>query len=355
VSSAPSRGEALPAWQREETAGGEAGVISIASTMESVLPIASALGLGMLAGVRLYATVLVVGLLVRFEWVALPASWQQASVLADTRVLVVAAVACAIEFVADKIPWVDSAWDAVHAAIRPVGAALLSSSLFTSLDPVYQMLLCLLAGSAALSGHSAKASIRLAVNHSPEPFSNVAVSLVEDAFVAGGLYLLVKHPWVMGSLALGIVSLAAWLAPRMYRALRSEWTAIGALLRNWFGVDRRPQLTRVQERWLKENAAGETPRQLFTAIATADMRGLRQAVGALCLTDGRAVFFCRHWGRFVARDIGKLRSVDVQRGVLVDELTLTTSDGRTRFDLPAGQLERAREAARRWSGPWAPA
>ena len=94
------------------------------------MPLASALGLGMLAGARLYATVFAVGLLLRFNWVTLPTAWQHASVLADTRVLIVAGIACAIEFVADKIPWVDSAWDSIHTFIRPIGAALMASSTF---------------------------------------------------------------------------------------------------------------------------------------------------------------------------------------------------------------------------------
>src|SRR5512145_3113944 len=109
--------------------------------METLLPLASALGLGMLAGARLYATVLTVGLLLRFEWIALPASWQHASALADTRVLIVSGIACAVEFLADKIPWLDSAWDSIHTFIRPIGAALLTSSLFSNVQPVYQVLL----------------------------------------------------------------------------------------------------------------------------------------------------------------------------------------------------------------------
>jgi hypothetical protein len=85
--------------------------------METLNPLASALGLGMLAGVRLYATVLVVGLLLRFHWFPLPAAWQHASVLADTRVLIVAGVACIIEFIADKIPLVDNVWDSIPSKI----------------------------------------------------------------------------------------------------------------------------------------------------------------------------------------------------------------------------------------------
>src|SRR5512134_447697 len=196
--------------------------------MDTLMPLASALGLGMLAGARLYATVFAVGLLLRLDWIAVPAAWQQTSVLADTRVLVASGIACALEFIADKIPWVDSAWDSIHTFLRPIGAVLVTSSLFSNLEPAYQVLLFLLAGGVAFSGHSAKAATRFAVNHSPEPFTNVAVSLAEDAFVAGGLYMLVKHPWVMAGIVLVFLALFAWLAPRVFRALRAEWAALTA-------------------------------------------------------------------------------------------------------------------------------
>lgn len=309
----------------------------------------------MLAGARLYATVFAIGLLVRFDWMSLPAGWQHASVLADTRVLTASGVACLIEFVADKIPWVDSAWDAVHTFIRPIGAVLLTSSLFSNLQPAYQVLLYLLAGGMALSGHSAKAAARLAVNHSPEPFSNAAVSLAEDAFFAGGLYLLVKHPWIAAGIAIAVLAVCAWLVPRIYRALRAEWTALGARLRSWFGEEANPQFTPAQLRWLRESGPGDAPSGLFAVVATADTRSVRNLAGTLCLTSRDAVFFSRKWGRFVALPLGPYRGIEARRGFLVDELVVVNQDGsRTRFDLLAGQMRRAREEAARLS-PRSPA
>ncbi|MFB3779230.1 MAG: DUF4126 domain-containing protein [Bryobacteraceae bacterium] len=318
--------------------------------MESLLPLASALGLGMLAGARLYATVLAVGLLVRFDWISLPAAWHQASVLADTRVLIVAGVACVIEFIADKIPWVDSLWDSIHTFIRPIGAALLASSLFSNVDLVYQVLLFLLAGGVALSGHSAKAATRLVVNHSPEPFSNVAVSLAEDAAVVGGLYMLVKHPWIMAGIALAFLILFAWLAPRIYRALRAEWATFGSLLRSWFGAAPRPELRLDEQQWLEGHWKGHAPWQLLAVIASADLKGLRNRVGTLCLAGREAVFFTRKWGRLVAREIAPLAAIETEDGLLVDQLILLPAHApRQRFDLLAGQLESARAEAKRLS------
>ncbi len=318
--------------------------------MDDLLPVASALGLGLLAGARLYATVFAVGMLLRFEWVTLPVAWQHASVLADTRVLIVSGAACLIEFIADKIPWVDSAWDSVHTFIRPIGAALLTSSLFSNLDPVYQVLLFLLAGGVALSGHSAKAATRLAVNHSPEPFSNAAVSLAEDAAVAAGFYLLVKHPWIMAAVALVLLTFFAWLAPKIYRALRAEWTTFGALLRSWFGEIRKPQLRPAEQQWLGEHWNGRTPCQLFAVIATADLKGLRNSVGTLCLAERETVFFSRKWGRLMVRQIGPLAAIEIEDGLLVDQFVLVLADGlRKRFTLLAGQSESAREEIKRFS------
>jgi hypothetical protein len=314
--------------------------------METLMPLASALGLGMLAGARLYVTVFVLGLLLRFDWISLPAEWQHVSVLADTRVLIAAGIACVIEFVADKIPWVDSAWDTIHTFIRPIGAALLTTSLFSNLQPAYQVVLFLLAGGMAFSGHSAKAATRLAVNHSPEPFSNIALSLGEDAFVAGGLYLLVKHPWVMAAIALSFLGIAAWLAPRIFRALRAEKAAVGALLRNWAGKAREARLSPAQEQRLKSGTAGPAPRRIFRVIATSDLKGLNHAIGTLCLTGRDAVFFSRRWWRPVERRIGPLAAIETRRGGLTDELALIGGDGtRVRFDLLAGQMDGARSEA----------
>jgi hypothetical protein len=310
--------------------------------MDVLTPLASAVGLGLLAGARLYLTVFAIGLLLRFDWIALPVAWQQASALADTRVLIVSGIACAVEFVADKIPWLDSAWASIHTFIRPIGAALAATSLFSNLDPVYQISLFLLAGGAAFSGHSAKAATRMVVNHSPEPFSNIALSLAEDLFVAGGLYLWVKHPWAMAAVTLCFLALFAWLAPRIYRTIRAEWAAFGALLRRWMGKARDPKLTPSQERRFLEQFGGRPPSAVFAAIGTADLKGLRNAIGTLCFSPNGAIFFTRKWGRHVEREIAPLTSVESKKRLLLDELSLITADGRkVRFDLLAGQLDRA--------------
>jgi hypothetical protein len=203
--------------------------------METLSPLASALGLGMLAGARLYATVLAVGLLIRFQWITLPAAWQSASVLGDARVLIVAGVLCAIEFIADKIAWVDSVWDSIHTFIRPIGAALLTTSLFSNVDLVYQVLLFLVAGGVAFSGHSTKAAARLAVNHSPEPFSNVFLSLAEDGLVVAGLWLALEHPVIALATVAVLFAAIVWFVPRLLGALWRAARRAGAATRARLG------------------------------------------------------------------------------------------------------------------------
>jgi len=178
---------------------------------------------GWASGVNAYATVLLLGLLGRFGGVdAVPVALER------TDVLVAAAILYALEFVADKIPYVDSTWDAVHTAIRPtIGTVigLLAGGDATSPD---QAVLAATGGVTALASHLVKSGLRLAVNTSPEPASNIGVSLLEDLSVAGIISLAVAAPWVAAGiaavlLAIGI-TLVVLLASRIRRA-RDRWRA----------------------------------------------------------------------------------------------------------------------------------
>ena len=107
-----------------------------------------------------------------------------------------AGIACAVEFVADKVPWVDSAWDSIHTFIRPVGAVILGARAFMHTDPAVQAILAILCGGLALSSHSAKAATRFAVNHSPEPFSNLALSVAGDLTIPLAGWFAFHYPLV---------------------------------------------------------------------------------------------------------------------------------------------------------------
>ena len=197
--------------------------------MDTIALLGSSLGLGFLAGIRLYATVLAIGLAVRFQLLHLHEGMRGLEVLADWRILALAGVAFLAEFFADKIPWVDTAWDAIHTFIRPVGAALLAATALGDVDPTLRTSLALLTGGVALTSHSGKAATRALVNHSPEPFSNVALSLAEDAVVPVGIWLATAHPVITLCLVVVAVVLTVIFVRVAVIALRSSFAAMRRL------------------------------------------------------------------------------------------------------------------------------
>ena len=174
------------------------------------------------AGIRLYASVLTVGLCLRYGVLHLPQELASLSVLAHPYVLGAAGICAIVEFLADKVPWVDSLWDAVHAFLRPAGAALIAFSAVGRLDPAMEVAVILLCGGIAFSSHSAKAGTRLLVNQSPEPFSNILLSLFEDVVAVGGSYAAVAHPLAILAVVVAFLGLFALLARRIYRRLRRD-------------------------------------------------------------------------------------------------------------------------------------
>ena len=176
---------------------------------------------GWASGVNAYATVLLLGLLGRFAAVdAVPAGLER------TDVLVAALVLYVVEFVADKIPYVDSTWDAVHTAIRPAVGTVIALLVAGDADSLDQAVLAATGGTTALVSHLVKSGLRLAVNTSPEPASNIGVSLLEDFSVAGVIGLAVAAPWVAAGIAAALlaigVTLVVLLAKRIRRA-RARW------------------------------------------------------------------------------------------------------------------------------------
>jgi len=178
---------------------------------------ALAAGLGWASGLRLYALVFALGVLGRFGGVQLPGDLD---VLTNPLVMGVSGFMLLTEFFADKLPWLDSIWDAVHTFIRiPAGAALAAAVMGDQAGNV-QLLAALLGGTLAAGTHFAKAGARAAINTSPEPFSNVFTSFGEDAVFVGGLWALLSYP-VIFLVALGIfMLLAVWLIVALWRFVR---------------------------------------------------------------------------------------------------------------------------------------
>lgn len=192
--------------------------------MDMVQILALAGSVSLLSGWRVYLCVLVTGLAMRFGWVAFPQNLQALDALANNWVLGIAATGLVAEFFVDKIAWVDTLWDAVHTAIRPVGGALLALAIVDAHDPVWQAATLLLGGSGALLGHGAKAGTRALVNVSPEPFSNIAVSTGEDVASGGMLALAFVSP--LGALIVAVVAAAGSLAILIWaRRTLGRWFA----------------------------------------------------------------------------------------------------------------------------------
>jgi hypothetical protein len=188
--------------------------------MSAIELIALASTVSLLAGWRLYLVTFVVGIAMKFGWIALPDQLRALDVLANNWIVGIALIGMIAEFFADKVPWVDSAWDAVHAFIRPVGGALLSMAIIDGADPAWQVGSLLLGGGAAFLAHAGKAGARTLINASPEPFSNIAVSTGEDVATAGLIGLAIANPVAAALIALILVLLSLWLVIAARRALR---------------------------------------------------------------------------------------------------------------------------------------
>ena len=189
--------------------------------------VALAASVSLLAGWRLYLVVFATGLGMKYGWVALPDQLRALDVLANNWIIGVAGIGAIAEFFADKIAWVDSAWDAIHSVIRPLGGAMLSLAIVDSANPAWQVASFLLGGGAAFFAHAGKAGARTLVNASPEPFSNVVVSTGEDVATAGLLALAIANPIAAALIALILVILSLWLVIAARRALRRLFDRVG--------------------------------------------------------------------------------------------------------------------------------
>jgi hypothetical protein len=178
------------------------------------------MGFSFAAGINLYATVAILGLASRFDWVALP---PQFKVFDNDIVIGAALVMYLVEFFADKIPWVDSVWDAVHTVVRPVGGALIAVATLGEASPTVEGLVALLGGTLAASSHFSKAGTRAVANASPEPFSNWILSITEDVFVVSLGMLALKFPIAAAVVVVVGVVLIAVFAAWIVRAVRRRW------------------------------------------------------------------------------------------------------------------------------------
>ena len=188
--------------------------------IEALAGLGRTLGFSFAAGINLYATVAILGLASRYGWVALP---DQYRIFDNDLVIGTAIVLYIVEFFADKIPWVDSLWDAVHTVIRPVGGALIAVNTLGDASPATEGLVALLGGTLAAGTHFTKAGTRAVANTSPEPFSNWILSISEDVFVVALGFVALKYPLLAAVIVLIGVVLMLVFATWIVRAVKRRW------------------------------------------------------------------------------------------------------------------------------------
>ena len=198
--------------------------------LEQIVSILSiTMGIGWASGINLYATLLTLGILSHTGHMALP---QELQIVADPLVMMAAAVMYMVEFVADKIPGVDTGWDALHTFIRIPAGAMLAAGAVGDISPAVQLAAAIAGGGMAMTTHAAKSGTRVIINTSPEPFSNWLASIGEDITVILGLWAAIMHPWLFLALLLAFLLLIIWLLPKLWAAIKAVFRTVGRLFQS---------------------------------------------------------------------------------------------------------------------------
>jgi Domain of unknown function (DUF4126) len=196
--------------------------------MGTVEALSLAMGTAWTSGINLYATVAALGIAGQMDLIDLPHNLQM---VMHPAVIAVACVMYLIEFFADKIPYVDSGWDALHTFIRVPAGAILAARSLGDMNPALEFAALLAGGTLAFTAHGAKAATRLAINASPEPFSNWIASFTEDVAVLGSIWMIFNHPIIMILLIVIFLVAMIWLVPKIFRLAKRGFQALRTKLR----------------------------------------------------------------------------------------------------------------------------
>lgn len=327
--------------------------------MDVIRLLGSTMGLGLLSGLNLYGTVLTVGLGLRLGLIHLRPELQQLEVLANPFVITVAGAIFLIEFLADKVKWIDSIWDAVHTLIRPLGAIIIGATAVGEVNPE-MVVVAALCGGVALSGHSAKAGLRLLANHSPEPFSNIALSLIEDGIVVVGSWFALQYPNLMLLIVIVFMIAFLWLTPKIFRLVRIEMVAIFAIFKKLLAIIKRyiffrrrtivtadsnidfpvgdsspergsPLIGHLNDElpvtyiyYLRDKLKLDERQPRIRCVAGKGIKGLRHSIGYLTFTPDQLVFVSRRLFRFRNHKIARNRidHVHFKKHLLLDRLNI---------------------------------
>jgi Domain of unknown function (DUF4126) len=217
----------LQFWHSLWSTGAGAAVAAAGGQMDLTALLALAAALGWASGLRLYAVLFIVGLAGFNGWIELPRGLH---LLQHPVMLLASGAMLAVEFLADKIPGLDSVWDLLHAIVRIPGGAALAAAVFGADDATMAAVAGVLGGTLAATSYAGKATTRAAANTSPEPFSNLALSLLEDGLVVAAIWLATQHPLVFAVVLVIVVLLTLWLIHTLFRFLR----AVTRRLTGWF-------------------------------------------------------------------------------------------------------------------------
>jgi Domain of unknown function (DUF4126) len=196
--------------------------------MDTLQALSLAMGAAWTSGINLYATVAALGIAGRTEMIHLPPDLQ---VLTHPAVIAVACIMYLIEFFADKVPYVDNGWDVIHTFIRVPAGAILAARTLGDVNPALELAAVLAGGTIAFAAHGTKTATRLAINTSPEPFSNWFASIAEDLTVFGSIWLMFHHPIVMLIFIISFLALVIWLTPKLIRMAKRGLLALRDRLR----------------------------------------------------------------------------------------------------------------------------
>jgi hypothetical protein len=299
----------------------------------------SSLGLGFLSGINLYATVLTIGLGLRFGLLKLPIQLDGLNILSQPPILIIAGILYVIEFLADKIPWVDSMWDTIHTFIRPAGAALIGVVAIGDISPELEFMTILVFGGVGLSSHAAKAGTRLTINQSPEPISNIVISTFEDIFVIIGAWLFITHPIVGLTVVVLFIIAFFWLAPKLYRMLKFQFACIKGFILSLAPLSKSSSSDRIKR---------TIPNRFKDAVS--DFKSLHSEImclncftgknckpgryysGILCVSGGMAVFLTKRFFR-VRKYEFSLHNIEAQykHRLFLSQMTFKFTDKQIRF------------------------
>ena len=194
--------------------------------MDTVHIIALVTGIAWASGINLYATILILGLLGHYQYLSLPI---QLNILSEPMVMIAAGFMYFTEFIVDKIPGLDSLWDAIHTFIRIPAGAILAMSAISGTDPTLEIAAFIVGGTLAAGAHTTKSSVRLLMQSSPEPLSNWTASIAEDLLVVAGIWTALSHPWIFLTALSLFICIMIWLLPKLLLVLKKTLLRIKAL------------------------------------------------------------------------------------------------------------------------------